>query len=88
MRTLLSWAKSMKWTSAGPPAVSAGIDSGSAPTQARSAGQVGSGDVVASGAHARTLSWAALAELGASLPARSAAPGAARLCRVAALFDR
>ena len=67
MRTLLSWAKSRKWTSAGPPAVSAGIDSGSWPDPGDALGQVGGGDVVASGAHARTLSWAALAELGAFL---------------------
>ena len=44
--------------------MSAGIDSGSVPTQASAGGQVGGGDVLASGAHGqRTLSWAAVTEL-------------------------
>ena len=67
MRTLFSWAKSRKWTSAGPPAVRAGIDSGSAPIQARPAGRSGAAMLSRPGRTPRTLSWAAVTEFGAFL---------------------
>ena len=59
MRTLFSWAKSRKWTIAGPPAVSAGIESGSAPIHSRPAGRSGAAMLSRLGAHPRTLSWRA-----------------------------
>jgi hypothetical protein len=63
----LSWAKSMKWTSAGPPAVRAGIDSGSVPTQASPSGRSGAAMLSRPGLTFPDVILGALAELGAFL---------------------
>ena len=67
MRTLFSCAYSRKWTSAGPPAVSAGIDSGSVPTQARSVGRSGEGMLSRPGRTKADVILAAVTELVAFL---------------------